>query len=255
MSENLVLYSQKDHIGYITLNDPPSGNLMDMAMAQELIEVCSKASGDEDVYAVILSGAGNCFCSGGDARQLFSSENGELTVNYSPAEAIAGIDRPTIAVIQGEATGEGLEIALACDMRIAADNARFGLPQVTDGTIPMDGGTQRLSRIAGKGKALEMVLTGAFIDSREAFEIGLVNKVVKLESLKSEVDSLVQTLAAKAPLAMRYAREAVNKGLDLTLEQGLRLEADLYFLLHTTADRTEGIKSYLEKRKPEYKGR
>jgi enoyl-CoA hydratase/carnithine racemase len=256
MSENLVLYNPKDHIGYITLNNPQNGNRIDLAAAQELIEACHRANGDEEVYVVVLSGAGNCFCAGGDARGLISPGDGEnLPVKYSPAEAVAGIDRPVIAAIQGEASGEGLEIALACDMRIAADNARFGLPQVTDGVIPMDGGTQRLSRIAGKGKALEMVLTGAVIDSREALEIGLVNKIVSAESLTAEVDTLAQSLAAKAPLAMRYAKEAVNKGLDLTLEQGLRLEADLYFLLHTTADRTEGIKSFLEKRKPQYKGK
>jgi enoyl-CoA hydratase/carnithine racemase len=256
MSENLVLYNPKDHIGYITLNNPQNGNRIDLATAQELIEACNRANGDEEIYVVVLSGAGNCFCAGGDARGLISPGDGEvLPVQYSPAEAVAGIDRPVIAAIQGEASGEGLEIALACDMRIAADNARFGLPQVTDGVIPMDGGTQRLSRIAGKGKALEMVLTGAVIDAREALEIGLVNKKVSAESLIAEVDTLAQSLAAKAPLAMRYSKEAVNKGLDLTLEQGLRLEADLYFLLHTTADRTEGIKSFLEKRKPGYKGK
>jgi enoyl-CoA hydratase/carnithine racemase len=255
MAENLVLLNKKDHIGYITLNNPQCGNRMDLAMAQELIEACNQVNGDEDIYVVILTGAGNSFCSGGDARALLSSgNNDELLARYCPAEAVAAIDRPTIAAINGEAVGEGLEIALACDMRIAAEDARFGLPQVSSGTLPMDGGTQRLSRIAGKGKALEMVLTGAIIDAREAFEIGLVNKAVSREVLTSEVESLAKTLAAKAPLAMRYAKEAVHKGLDLTLEQGLRLEADLYFLLHTTADRTEGIKSFLEKRKPEYKG-
>ena len=255
MAENIVLLNKKDHIGYITLNNPQSRNCMNLELAQDLIEACHKVNGDEDIYVVILSGAGNSFCSGGDARALFISGNSDELLNrYSPAEAVAAIDHPTIAAINGEAIGEGLEVALACDMRIAADDARFGLPQVSSGTLPMDGGTQRLSRIAGKGKALEMVLTGAIIDAREAFEIGLVNKTVGREVLPAEVETLAQTLAAKAPLAMRYAKEAVHKGLDLTLEQGLRLEADLYFLLHTTADRTEGIKSFLEKRKPEYKG-
>ena len=119
----------------------------------------------------------------------------------------------------------------------------------------MNGGTQRLSRIVGKGKALEMVLTGEIVDAQAAFEIGLVNKVVKAADLAAEAEKLAANLAAKAPFALRYAKEAVNKGLDLTLEQGLRLEADLYFLLHTTADRTEGIQSFLQKRKPEYQGK
>ncbi len=121
--------------------------------------------------------------------------------------------------------------------------------------MPMDGGTQRLSRIVGKAKALEMVLTGELISANAAFEIGLVNKVVGHDNLATEVENTAQIIAAKAPISLRYAKEAVNKGLDLTLDQGLRLEADLYFLIHTTTDRTEGIQSFLEKRPPKYKGK
>ena len=144
---------------------------------------------------------------------------------------------------------------MACDMRIAVENTKFGLPQIKDGHIPDDGGTQRLTRLVGKGKALEMVLTGEPVDALEALEIGLVNRVVKSEDLQTETEALAANLLTKAPLAMRYCKEAVNKGLDMTLDQGLRLEADLYFLLHTTSDRTEGVQSYLQKRKPEYKGK
>ena len=255
MAKNLILYTQRDHVGFITMNQPETGNRIDLPMAQELAEVCARVNGDEDVYLVVLTGASDAFCSGGDIQQLVSSrDNQEFPSRYSPAEAVAAIDRPILAAINGEAIGEGLELALACDIRIASDNARFGLPQITTGTIPMDGGTQRLSRIVGKGMALELVLTGEICDARKALEMGLVNKVVSRDSLISEVEATAKTLAGKAPLAMRYAKEAVNKGLDLTLEQGLRLEADLYFLLHTTTDRTEGIRSFLEKRKPEYKG-
>ena len=256
MAKDLILYTKKDHVGYITLNALETGNRLDLPLTLELEEVCSRINGDEDIYLAVLTGAGDCFCLGGDAQEMVSTGNcEELPIRHSPVEAMASIDRPIIAAINGDAIGQGLELALACDLRLAADSARFGLPQITAGTIPLDGGTQRLSRIIGKGKALEMVLTGELIGSQEALEIGLVNRVVSRDRLTSEVEILAGSLAAKAPLAMRYVKEAVNQGLDMTLEQGLRLEADLYFLLHTTADRTEGIRSFLEKRKPEYKGK
>jgi enoyl-CoA hydratase/carnithine racemase len=254
--EELILYQKKDHVAYITLNNPGRGNRIDAEMTQELAEVCHQVNRDDEVYLAVITGAGNVFCSGGEIRHVEISGSGEqVPLGLSAGEAVAGIEKPTLAAINGEAVAEGLELALACDLRIAAEKALFGLPQIIDGRIPVDGGTQRLSRIVGKGKALEMVLTGEGIGAPEAFEIGLVNKVVKTEDLEAEVESLAANLAGKAPLAVKYANEAVNKGLDLTLEQGLRLEADLYFLLHTTADRTEGIQSFLQKRKPEYKGR
>ncbi len=250
MAEQSVLYNKKDHIGWIIINRPQTGNRFDLVMAQELAEICVQINGDQDVYAVFLTGAGAAFCSGGD----FSPSEAKVDI-ISLAEAIAALNSPIIAVVNGDAIGLGLELALACDLRLAADTARCGLPQITGGQIPMNGGTQRLSRIVGKGKALEMVLTGEIVDAQAAFEIGLVNKVVKAADLAAEAEKLAANLAAKAPFALRYAKEAVNKGLDLTLEQGLRLEADLYFLLHTTADRTEGIQSFLQKRKPEYQGK
>jgi enoyl-CoA hydratase/carnithine racemase len=255
MAENLVLYQKKGHVGYITLNSPETGNRLDLSMAQELAEICIELNGDEDVYVAVLTGAGKAFCSGGDTAQLVRAEDDRSLLKISPAKAVASINCPTIAAINGDAIGEGLELALGCDIRIASDKARFGLPQITEGSIPMDGGTQRLSRLVGKGKALELVLTGETIDAQNALEIGLINKLVDHANLISEAEALAETIAGKAPLAARYAKEAVNKGLDLTLEQGLRLEADLYFLLHTTDDRTEGIQSFLQKRPPRYKGR
>ena len=246
MADKPILYTKKEHVGYITLNRPKRGNRIDPAMAQELAEVCTQINGDEEAYLVVVTGAGDKFCSG---------KAGPLPLKNNPAESFGQIECPTLAALNGEAIGEGLEIALACDLRIAADKAKFALPQITEGYIPLGGGTQRLSRIVGKGKALEMILTGETIDAKAAYEIGLVNKVVSHEGLMSEVETLANSLAGKGPIALRYVKEAVNKGLDLTLEQGLRLEADLYFLIHTTADRTEGIHAFLEKRKPEYKGK
>jgi enoyl-CoA hydratase len=240
MPNKNVGFSKKNHIVYITL----SRAKINQAMAQELREICEQISGDDDIYVVILTGSGKEFCVGGEAI-------GEA---YHPAVAIAAIDRPVIAAINGDALGVGLELVLSCDIRIASEKAKFAMPQVAKGLIPTDGGTQRLPRIIGRGKALALLLIAETITAAEALEIGLVNKVVPSNALSEEVDKLAETIAAKGPIALRYLKEAVLKGMDMTLEQGLRLEADLYFLLHTTSDRTEGIKSFLEKRTPKYKG-
>jgi len=247
MPYTTIIYTKKDHIAQITLNRPEVGNIINQQLAQELEGVCRAINQDDDVYVVLLTGAGEgVFCRG--------SELEPGSPRYNVATAIASIDRPVIAAINGDALGQGLELALSCDIRLASNRARFGFPQVAQGLIPMDGGTQRLPRIVGKGKALELILTAETIDAEEAFEIGLVNKVVAGENLLSEAEAMAKTLAGKAPIALKYAKEAINKGLDLTLEQGIRLESDLYFILHTTADRTEGITAFLQKRPPQFKG-
>lgn len=244
-----VIYTKKDHIAHITLNRPEVDNIINQQLAQELEDVCRQINQDNNIYAVIITGAGDkAFCGGSELEQQ------EFSGQYNPAKAIASIDRPVIAAINGDALGQGLELALSCDIRLASQKARFGSPQVALGLIPMDGGTQRLPRIVGKGKALELILTAETINAEEAFEIGLVNKVVTGENLASEVEAVAKAIASKGPIALRYVKEAVNKGLDLTLEQGLRLEADLYFILQTTKDRTEGIKAFLKKRPPQFKG-
>jgi enoyl-CoA hydratase/carnithine racemase len=201
MAETSIIYNRKGHIAYITLNRPEAGNAINQQLARELEEVCCRINQDDDIYVVTLTGAGDkAFCSGGEL-ELAETQG-------SPAGAIAGIDRPVIAAINGEALGQGLELALSAET----------------------------------------------IGAGEAFEIRLVSKVVPLAELPGEVEALAENIATKGPLALRYIKEAVNKGLDMTLEQGLRLEADLYFLLHTTADRTEGVRAFLEKRPPQFKG-
>jgi enoyl-CoA hydratase/carnithine racemase len=241
MPNKTIVFSKRNHIAAITLKRPA----VNQEISQELAELCQNINGDDDIYVVTLSGSGDVFCAGGekDAEKIH------------PAAAVASIEKPVIAAINGDASGIGLEIALSCDIRIASAQARFSLPQVAKGFIPADGGTQRLPRIIGRGKALELLMTAETITAAEALEIGLVSKVVPADALAEEAQKLAETIAAKGPLALKYLKEAILKGMDMTLPQGLRLEADLYFLLHTTSDRAEGIKSFLEKRKPDYKGK
>ncbi|MBM2824605.1 MAG: 3-hydroxybutyryl-CoA dehydratase [Dehalococcoidales bacterium] len=244
MDYSTIIYSHNEHIADITLNRPEVDNVISAELALELAEVCQRINQDDNIYVVVITGAGDkAFCAGSEAGLLASSV----------ATVVAGIDRPVIAAINGDALGQGLELALSCDIRIAAVQARLGLPQVASGLIPGDGGTQRLPRIVGKGKALELILTAQIISAEEAREMGLVSKVVPRQNLLAEAEALAGMIASKAPIALRYSKEAVNKGMDLTLEQGLHLEADLYFLLHTTADRTEGIRAFLEKKPPHFK--
>jgi len=247
MSYSTISYTTRDHVAAITLDRPEAGNRLNLELAQELAEVCRFINQDEAIYVVILIGAGDkAFCEGGEV---------EKSGNIGSAAAVAAIEKPVIAAINGDALGPGLELALSCDIRLASDKARFGFPGVAEGLMPAEGGTQRLPRIVGWGKALEMILTAEAITAEEALEIGLVSKIVPRKELLTEAEALARDIAAKGPIALRFIKEAVNKGLDLTLEQGLRLEADLYFLLHTTQDRTEGINAFLEKRKPKFKGK
>ena len=261
MPRTAVIYNQREHVAHLTLNRPKADNFINQQLARELIDICRQVDQDDKIYAVIITGAGDrAFCAGSELEPLSPSGNlvsgspSSAVAGLNVAEAIAGIEKPVIAALNGDALGPGLELALSCDIRMATRGARLGLPQVTSGLIPVWGGTQRLPRIVGKSQALELILTGEVIDAEEALAIGLVSQVLPPLALAEEAEALAQSMAGKAPIALRYIKEAVNKGMDLTLEQGLRLEADLYFLLHTTADRTEGIRAFLEKRPPRFKG-
>jgi enoyl-CoA hydratase/carnithine racemase len=246
MTYSTIIYTVKDHVATVTLNRPQAGNNLNLELAQELDELCRRINQDDYVYVAIISGAGDkAFCKGSQPENS----------GYKASSAIAAIEKPVIAAINGDALGVGLELALGCDIRLASDKAKFGFPEVAKGLIPADGGTQRLPRIVGWGKALELILTAGTITAKEALEIGLVSRIVPGKELMPEAEALARDIAAKGPIALKFIKEAVNKGLDLTLEQGLRLEGDLYFLLHTTKDRTEGITAFLEKRPPKFKSK
>ena len=264
MSYEAITYQKKEQIGYITLNRPAVDNAINIQMAVELEEVCRQINQEENIRVIIICGAGNkAFCSGEDLSQFSSAilsessslaELKEFTLRYNVAAMVSGIERPVVAAINGDAFGAGLALALSCDLRIASAKSFFGVPDVARGYLMASGITQWLPRIVGKSKATELILTAEPIDAQEAYRIGLVHRVVPHQEVFPEAEKLAKEMTSKAPIALRYAKEVVNKGLDLTLEQGLRLECDLYMLLQTTQDRIEGIEAFIEKRQPHFIG-
>ena len=255
-SKATITYQKAGFVGSITIDRPDNGNAINTQLSEELADICLSINQDETVRVVVITGAGEKhFCVGTDSTLLSSMAKEQRIELLSVTSSILSINQPVIGAINGDALGQGLEMALACDIRIAAETARLGLSQIASGFIPWDGGTQLLPRIVGKTKAAELIFTGETLDARQACEIGLVGKVLPAKELMPTVMEIAQAMSLKAPIALRHTKEAVHKGLDLTLEQGLRLEADLYLLLQTTEDRVEGIKAFLERRQPQFKGR
>jgi enoyl-CoA hydratase/carnithine racemase len=212
--------------------------------AARLIDLIEEIEDDDSVRMLAITGSGSAFCTG------FGPD-----VNPSVVESLALLSKPTIAILNGDATDEGLELAMAADIRVAATSARFALTQLVRGELPHFGGTQRLPRLVGAGHALRMLMTGASIDGKEAHRIGLIAYLTKNQrDLARTAGAVVEAILSRAPLAARIVKDAVLKGYDMTLEQGVRLEEDLYALLQTTADRAEGVRAFLEKRKPLFRG-
>jgi enoyl-CoA hydratase/carnithine racemase len=217
----------------------------------ELRDLCEQVEMDDAVWVVLLTGEGETFCTGWDVSLL----EGEGPPATDPFGCLVELPRPVVCAMNGDALGAGLELALACDVRVAAQGARLGLPETTLGMMPMGGGTQRLSRLVGRGKALEMILTGEPIDVEEALAMGLVGAVAPRDKVLAEAEAIAGRIAERGPLAVRYAKEAVARGAEMTLEQALRFETDLTVILQTTEDRAEGVRAFLEKRKPKFEGR
>lgn len=256
METKTVLFEKKGSIGIITLNRSEQKNAITAQMASELREIRDSIGWDSGLNVIILTANGPTFSIGtdSDVRELFDRRE-ELISNLLIASYIGSLPQPTMAIINGDALGQGLELALACDIRISSDLAGFAMSQINENELPFDGGTQRLPRLIGRTKAMEMILYGQRIDAQKAQRIGLVNLVFPHDELMPSAIKIAEGLAAKGPIALKYAKEAIIKGMDMTLEQGLRLEADLYFLLHTTKDREEGISAFREKRSPKFEGK
>jgi enoyl-CoA hydratase len=241
------------------MNRPDVHNAMNEAMRRELTDAFNAFAASDDVRVVVVTGAGErAFSAGADIREFVEAHAptrfraGRRRLDFR--QAMDQCPQPIIAAIRGFALGGGLELALACDIRVAGDDAQLGLTEVNLAIIPGGGGTQRLPRLIGRGKALELILTGARIPAAEALRLGLVERVVPAAEALPNALALARTMADKAPVALRYAKEAVVKGLELPLADGLRLEGDLSVLLRTTDDRLEGARAFLEKRKPRWTG-
>lgn len=244
--------SVADRIATITLSRPDARNAVNERMAQELRDACERIRQDDELRVAILTGEGAAFCIGADVvGEVLAPDD---LARLKAADAIAAIEKPTIALINGDALDQGLELALACDIRIAASHAKFGLTQVGNGIIPWDGGTQRLTRLIGQSRALQLILTSSVIDAAEALNTGLLNHVAEPAQASECAANLAAAIAAHAPIAARYLKETLLKGADMTLSQGLALEADLSVILQSTADRAEGIASFLHRRPPHYRG-
>ena len=257
--ENL-LYEKRNGIGYVTVNRPEKLNALNQKTMDELRECFEGIERDDEVRAVILTGAGEkAFVGGADINELAVQtpvEGKETSVRGQKIlDLIEHLGKPVIAAINGYALGGGCELALACTIRIASENARLGQPEVKLGIIPGYAGTQRLPRLIGKGRALEMVLSGDPISAAEAYRIGLVNQVVPAQDLIATAEKLAQKILANAPLAVKFALEAVNHGLEMTEAEGQFLEANLFGLCCTTADMKEGTRAFLEKRPARFTGK
>lgn len=255
-----VLYEVKDGVAVITVNRPDKLNALNAQTLDELEDAFKRAFSDESVLAVVLTGAGEkAFVAGADIGEIAELDGmrGKIFAlrGQRLLSLIENAHKPVIAAVNGYALGGGTEIAMACHIRVASKNAKFGQPEVKLGVIPGYGGTQRLPRLVGKGIALEWILTGDMVDAERAYQVGLVNRVVEPENLLDEAINLAKRICANGPFALRAALEAVNRGLEVSLAEGLRIEADLFGACCATEDKNEGTSAFLQKRKPQFKGK
>ncbi len=260
MNYENILVEKKNSIAYVTVNRPKVLNALNMATMEELRGAFHDIKGDDSVRVAILTGSGEkAFIAGADIGELakHDSVTGKAYTHkgQSVLNLIENLGKPVIACINGFALGGGCEIAMACTMRLASENAKLGQPEVKLGIIPGYGGTQRLPRLVGKGIAMQQILTGEMITAQEAHRIGLVNEVVAPAELIRRAEAIAQKIIANAPLAVQYAMESVNKGMEMTLAEGLFLEATLFGVCCATEDKKEGTTAFLEKRAAAFKGK
>ena len=255
-----VLYEKKGAIAYVTLNRPKALNALNQQTWEDLRAAFEDAREDAEVRGVILTGAGDkAFIAGADIGELanVTAVEAQNSSSYGQGvlDLIEDLGKPVVAAVNGFALGGGCETAMACTIRVASENAKFGQPEVKLGVIPGGGGTQRLPRLVGKGRALQLILSGEMIGAQEAYRIGLVNEVVPAADLITRAEAILKQIFANAPIAVKFSLEAVNKGLETSLAEGLSLEAALFGLCAGTEDKKEGTQAFLQKRAAQFKGR
>ena len=255
-----IIYEQKGHVAWITLNRPEVLNVQNNQLRRELIQALEQARDDKEVHVLVLTGAGDkAFCAGADVNEFL-----ELTlvdrINQvwgatTVCQLIREIPKPVIAMVNGFALGGGNEIVLACDLAISSENALFGQLEIKVGVIPGAGGTQILTRLIGQKRAKELIFTGRTIAAPEALKLGIINSVVPKEKLREAVEELVGVLLKRSPIGLKLAKMAIDQALETTLSAGLAHERELFAMCFGTEDRKEGVRAFIEKREPIYKGR
>jgi enoyl-CoA hydratase len=258
MAYDTITAAKEDRLGVLTLNRPDALNALNSKMVVEIISALSGFESDDDVRCVIITGGERTFCAGADIREMSALSTVDMirTNHFFPLwRAVGTCPKPIVAALSGYVLGGGLELAMACDILIASESAKLGQPEINIGVIPGGGGTQRLTRAVGRYKAMEMILTGTTITAEEARQYGLVNRVVSREKFLEEAKAIGREIASKSPTALRMAKQAVNKAYELGLTEGIDFERQLFHQLFSTEDKDEGMRAFLEKRKPEFKGR
>jgi len=257
MSYTTILTETRERVGLIRLNRPQAMNALNPALLGELMDALQAFDADEKIGAMVITGSERAFAAGADIKEMADASPEEMRKRgfIDLFDGLRRIRKPVIAAVAGYALGGGCEIVLACDMVIAAENARFGQPEVTIGVIPGAGGTQRLPRAVGKVIAMEMILNNRMLTAQEALQFGLINRVVPVDRFLEEALSLAAAVAARAPLAVQAAKEAVNQVYELPLTGGLQAEREAFYALFATQDQKEGMQAFIEKRAAQWKGR
>ena len=258
MAYETIIVEVEEHIALIRLNRPDALNALNGQILDELAEAITEMDGSNKVRAIIVTGSEKAFAAGADIKEMADKSFVDMFVEdyfTGPTEAIQRCRKPIIAAVSGYCLGGGCELAMLCDFIIAADTAKFGQPEINLGVIPGMGGTQRLTRYVGKSKAMEMCLTGRFMDAAEAERAGLVSRVVPAKELMREAREAAVKIAEKSPLTVRAAKEAVNRSYETTLREGLLFERRLFNALFSTEDQAEGMAAFAEKRTPQFRGK
>ncbi len=257
MAYEFILSERDGPVGIVTLRRPRQLNALSSAVLAELVDALEAHDQDEEIRAIVLTGGSEVFAAGADLKEFSTKSAVEMLADnrVSLFDRVRTLAKPVIAAVSGYALGGGCELAMMCDMIVASATARFGQPEINVGLMPGAGGTQRLARTIGKYKAMEMVLTGAFIDAQEAERRGLVNRVVPADRVVEEAKALGRKLAEQPPLSVKLAKQAVLKAFEMPLGEAADFERKLFYFLFATEDAREGIQAFIEKRKPAYRGR